>query len=182
MQHQQAKSTSLLSSGANVNAVDSNSSLHFAVDMVENDIARFPIENGARIDVANINGATPVSIALARGNDNFVLWMRIYTFTVPEGWKPLHYAATQGHPPLGEHRITNGASATEQDDNGKLPLRHAYKNFQVDVVDYLEAEMCELGVEPDEMSVQELKSIAMNALAEGNQEKIQRMLVDILSF
>lgn len=128
----------LLAKGANPNHANGygNSSLHQAAKAHNVDVCASLLKAGAKIDIKNKKGSTPLLLAcLMEDNSNKSEMMRLFKLLVDNaadvnavdnnGSTPLHAAAGAGNEALIEYLLSAGANAKAKDSGDFTPLRTA---------------------------------------------------------
>ena len=124
---------SLLDGGAEPNALSGpfkGTALHSAAYYGYVQLAKLLLDHGTKLDIVNINGATPLHNAALNGK------IRAAKFLLDKGadvhlrdnagQTPLHYTAMNGgHPRVAKLLLDKGAEVNAQDSSGRAPLHHS---------------------------------------------------------
>src|SRR6266702_5574509 len=79
-----------------------------------------------QVDVANVNGETPLMIAALRGNLAWCQRLAKRGAAINrDGWSPVHYAASGSDPKVVAWLLEQGALAEAKSPNGSTPLMMA---------------------------------------------------------
>ncbi|XP_063913940.1 uncharacterized protein LOC135130477 isoform X2 [Zophobas morio] len=115
--------------------------LHNACSNGHYDVAVYLIENGADVNVKNVNGDVPLCFAANSGYLDIVKLLMEHgaELDVPNhhGTTGLYAAAANGHLKTVEFLYENGANVNVVDADGDTPLHDAAHNGHLSVVQYL---------------------------------------------
>jgi ankyrin repeat protein len=151
---------------ADVNAPDhkGNTALHKAAytnrslgGFFNKKLARVLLQNGAKVDIPNRAGNTPLHVAITSQGDveKAVLFFcgeghANVNAQNKDGDTPLHLLASfnqwdiEGHRKIVESLLSRGADKTLVNKKGELPIHKAYKRSGSEVIDLLETEDIEV--------------------------------------
>ena len=106
------------------------------------DFVNLLIDNGAKINVKDDQGATPLILASIHGHEEVIGTLLAHGANTSHkeknyGRTALHYAVIKGGQGMAEKLINGGASINRKDRAGKTPLNYAAKYAHRDVVDLL---------------------------------------------
>lgn len=108
-----------------------NTPLHIAVETSSPEILQHLIQRGAKVDVKNIQGETPLLKLLrsdrfsAQNVDCLLLNGADPKVADPRGETALHYAVFRGHTEVIDSLIKHGADVNAQTESGYTPLHNA---------------------------------------------------------
>ncbi|KAG1664973.1 hypothetical protein FOA52_001985 [Chlamydomonas sp. UWO 241] len=143
----------LLSSGADVNAVNKNqwTPLHMAADSGHADICSALLGKGASIEAQNTKGNTPLLFAAWEGRTDACSALLNHGANIEAasegsvGRTALLLACYHGHPECASMLLDRGASLTAVDNNGATALHCAVSKNRVDMVPVLLAAAAQQG-------------------------------------
>jgi ankyrin repeat protein len=133
----------LISTGANVNALDSNltTPLHRAVIAGHKDVVEILLSHGASIDALDNMACVPLHRAAEYGHKDIAMLLieREADITRVDilSASALHYASRQGHREVAELLIARSANINTKDAYGDAPLHSAVRAGHKDIVELL---------------------------------------------
>ncbi len=120
---------------------ESQQLLEYAARTGNKTTAEDALENGARINKIDIDGNTPIIIALKNKQYEFADWLLTKKLTVTTADKnndtPLHFACKAGKLNLAKRIIFLGASLNSKNNNGRTPLINSVISENVDLIKFL---------------------------------------------
>lgn len=134
----------LLAMGADVNALDKQGETPFILAcgaasvgvMADGKLIELMLARGANPCVRNMHGLTPIHLAAAAGQDNWVIRFMDMGIEVDcrsnFGDTPLHYAARFNHSSVCNTLIEGGAQVNVENGDGDTPLTSALKRRAMD--------------------------------------------------
>jgi ankyrin repeat protein len=125
---------------------DRSTPLHLAVMLVDSDLVRFFLSNGADVTAVDEEGRTAVHVAALSGNQEICLAVLdaavaaglSVDHATDKGYTPLFLACWRGHLELAQALRARGASENRADSQGKSMLVRAREWNQAKVVAWLE--------------------------------------------
>ncbi|KAJ1529125.1 hypothetical protein HK096_009136, partial [Nowakowskiella sp. JEL0078] len=140
------------------------------------DLIQFAIDHGANVNIADINGDTPIHVASAAGDLGYVNSLLSANASVTQrncgGCTPLHCAATSGSAEIVVQLLKNGADANALDHRNESPLHYAVRSGRLECVSILLVHQAVVNC-----SCKNSRSPLHLAASSGNPEIIQ-ILVD----
>lgn len=131
----------LLASGTDPNGTDATgiqTPLLNVVKTAHETIARRLLAAGARVDIANVDGVTPLHWATAKQKVPMARLMLEAGASVHarerDGWTPLHWAAYRGEAELVDLFLSAGAAVNLPDNDGWTPLHLAAQQGHAEAV------------------------------------------------
>ncbi|XP_026785883.3 transient receptor potential cation channel, subfamily N, member 1 [Pangasianodon hypophthalmus] len=139
----------LLNLGADITATDihGQTPVHLAAENDHSDIVKFFLKHRAELaTLANIEGATCINIAAAKGSVAVIRELLKFSrggLTIlhnkANGSCPLHLAAAGGHTEVVKVLLDAGASAIEEDLEGMTAVHLAARNGHIHILEVLNA-------------------------------------------
>lgn len=158
----------LLAKGADPDTPDAqgNTLLMVAVRNKNAELVDLLINAGARLNLRNRYGETAIMLASYQGLENIVEKLYIKGAEIKhEGWNPLLYAASGGHPQIIRLLLEGGVPINSTSDNGTTPLMMAARGNHVEAASVL----LENGADPN-ISNERGKTALDWALSRNNHE------------